>query len=178
MSPELLQRASLEKSPLGKNLKKLKMRKIQILWYLCQKSSRYEFNTFNIVKFDSRLVSFSYIFQFQNTFVPKKLNLCFCDNSVKINCQNFDKTWWFRQHSWWIKNFPEIIRFFLVFMYPIRFIKLYSKLFFWDYKCLFLSPQKKREFRTQASVSSGQMDIFWKGLYQLNGDWYWIPKQC
>ena len=44
---------------LGKNLKKLKMRKILILWYLCQKSSRYEFNTLNIVKFNSRLVWFS-----------------------------------------------------------------------------------------------------------------------
>ena len=97
----------------------------------CQKKSfKIEFNTFNFVKFDSRLVLFPSIFQFQNTFVPKKLYLCFCDNSVKINCQNFDKTWWFRQHSWWIKHFPEIIRFFLVFMYPIRFIKLSSKLFF------------------------------------------------
>ena len=40
------------------------------------------------------------------------------------------------------------------------------------------SASKKREFRTQASVSSGQIDIFWEGLYQLNGDRYWIPKQC
>jgi len=69
------------------------MRKISILWYLCQKSSKHEFNTFNIVKFDSRLVLFSSIFQFQNTFVPKKLFLCFCDNFVKINGQNFAKTW-------------------------------------------------------------------------------------
>ena len=104
--------------------------------------------------------------------------MCFCDNSVKINCQNLDKTWWFRQHSWWIKHFPEIIRYFLVFMYHIRFIKLSPKLVFLDYKFLFLSTQKKREFRTQASVSSGQMHIFWEGLYQLNRDWYWIPKQC
>ena len=59
-------------------------------------SSKYEFNTFSIVKFDSRLVLFSSIFQFQNTFVPEKLCLCFCDNFVKSNCQNFAKTCWFR----------------------------------------------------------------------------------
>ena len=55
--------------------KKLKMRKIRILWHICQKSSKCDFNTFNIVKFDSRLVLMSSIFQFQNTFVPKKDNI-------------------------------------------------------------------------------------------------------
>ena len=117
---------------LGKNLKKLKMRKIIILWYLCQKSSKCDFNTFNIVKFDSRLVLFSSIFQFQNTFVPKKIFSCFCNNFVKINCQNFAKTWWFWQHSWWIKHILEIIRYLHVLIYPIRFIKLSSKLVFLD----------------------------------------------
>ena len=38
--------------------------------YLSKKSSKCDFNTFNIVKFDSSLVLMSSIFQFQNTFVP------------------------------------------------------------------------------------------------------------
>ena len=84
------------RSEQGKNLKLLKMRKISISWYLCQKSFKFEFNTFNFVKFDSRLVLFPSIFQFQNSFVPKKLFLCFCDNFVKIYCQNFAKTGWFQ----------------------------------------------------------------------------------
>ena len=59
---------------------------------LSKKSFKIEFNTFNFVKFHSRLVLFPSIFQFQNSFVPKKLFLCFCDNFVKIYCQNFAKT--------------------------------------------------------------------------------------
>ena len=49
---------------LGKNLKKLKMRKFFILWYLCQSWSNSETNVSHNVKFDARPVLFSWLFQF------------------------------------------------------------------------------------------------------------------
>ena len=49
---------------MGKNLKKWKMRKSKILWYLCQIIFHFEFFTPHIVKFDAGLVLFSQFFQF------------------------------------------------------------------------------------------------------------------
>ena len=46
----------------------------------------------------------------EHFFLP--ILFCFCDNSVKTNCQNSYKTWWFQQHFWWINLFSDIIRFF------------------------------------------------------------------
>ena len=73
---------------LGKNLKKWKMRKTSILWYLCQNSFKCEFNTPHIVKFDSGLILFSSFFSFQLTFMTKK-SFCvfwqFCQKKVVKN---------------------------------------------------------------------------------------------
>ena len=57
---------------LGKNLKKWKMRKSQILWYLCQIIFNFEFFTPHIVKFDAGLVLFSSFFQFRYISKRKK----------------------------------------------------------------------------------------------------------
>ena len=57
---------------MGKNLKKWKMWKTYILWYLCQNSFKCEFNTPHIVKVDSGLVLFSSFFPFQLTLRLKK----------------------------------------------------------------------------------------------------------
>ena len=61
-----------KKSDMGKNLKKWKMWKMYILWYLCQNSFICEFNTPHIVKVDSGLVLFSSFFPFQLTLRLKK----------------------------------------------------------------------------------------------------------
>ena len=50
---------------MGKNLKKLKIRKNFILWYLCQSRSNSETNASHYVKFYVRLVLFSWFFQFR-----------------------------------------------------------------------------------------------------------------
>ena len=55
----------------GKNLKKLKMRKIKKMWYFCQISSNLKLITSQIVKFDFRIIKFSKFFQFQNFFIWK-----------------------------------------------------------------------------------------------------------
>ena len=49
---------------MGKNLKMWKIRKMKKMGYLCQTSSKYEFNTPDIVKLDSGLVLFSSFFDF------------------------------------------------------------------------------------------------------------------
>ena len=49
---------------LGKNLKKLKMRKFFILWYLCQSWSNSETNASHNVKFDARLFFSLHFFSF------------------------------------------------------------------------------------------------------------------
>ena len=77
----------------GKKLKKWKMRKSQILWYLCQTISNFEFFTPHIVKFDAGLVLFSSFFQFWYIFKKKKIFLVFCANfgqkvGKKVRLQN------------------------------------------------------------------------------------------
>ena len=55
----MLPPAVLARGVMGKNLKKLKMKKFIILWYLCQGWSNSEKNASHNVKFDARLVLFS-----------------------------------------------------------------------------------------------------------------------
>ena len=57
---------------MGKNLKKLKTRKIKKMWYLCQIRSNLKLIASHIVKFDFRIILFSSFFQFQNCFKRKK----------------------------------------------------------------------------------------------------------
>ena len=65
---------------LGKNLKKLKMRKIWILWYKCQITSELKLSLLHIVKFNFGMILFSWIFSFWTYFVRKKQICDFCIN--------------------------------------------------------------------------------------------------
>ena len=129
---------------MGKNLKKLKTRKIKKMWYLCQIRSNLKLITPQIVKFDFRIILFSLFFQFQNCFKRKKLFLPFCVNFAQKIGKNQGKIIFLKRLKLWRKYIFEIKTCLPLFICPIRFIKLSSKLVFLHWKCLFCLPQKKR----------------------------------
>ena len=72
----------------------------------------------------------------------------------------WSKSGWFQHHFSEWKHFFELTRFFPMFLYPIRFIKLASKFDFEHWKCLVFCRQFFVSVMDTACVSDGQMHIF------------------
>ena len=69
--------------PMGKNLKMWKIGKMKKMGYLCQTSSKYEFNTPDIVKLYSGPVLLSSIFDFWQSFPSEIFFLVFAQILLK-----------------------------------------------------------------------------------------------
>ena len=77
--------------------------------------------------------------------------------------KKWSKSGWFQHHFSEWKHFFEMTRFFPMFLYPIRFIKVASKLNFEHCKCLIFCRQFLVSVMDKACVSDGQMHIFYEG---------------